>query len=41
MRCLLPHVIQIRATEGANRQQVGFILGRPGAIPEEQLDLSD
>jgi len=33
--------IYIRATERANRQQAGFILGRPRTLPEEQLDSSD
>jgi len=33
--------IYIRATEGANRHRLGFILGRPGILPEEHPEPSD
>jgi len=33
--------LYIRATESANRHRLGFILGRPGMLPEEQLQSGD
>jgi len=33
--------IYIRGTEGANRHRLGFILGRLGTLPEEQLQSGD